>query len=186
MVTSSYTQLYRLCAVGQKRSLVYAGLLLNRTSYSHMTPAEIITHQKMQIAGVLALAATCIFGRLSVLATASAFENLTPTSFEQLAWLWNFLRWSVPAILVGTLVETRVIAVAAAVSLISAFVLLAMEFSSFVAIGSKVPDPMYFEGAAMELGASIGISVMAATVVRTSYRWAAILLTQRPPAQPYE
>ena len=151
-----------------------------------MTPAEVIAHQKMQIAVVLALATTCIFGRLSVLATASAFENLRPTSFEQLAWLWNLLRWSVPAILIGTLVERRVIAMAALVSLISGFLLLAMEFSSFVAIGSMIPDPGYFEGAAMELGASIGISVIAATVVRTSCRWAAIRLTQQRSAQPYE
>jgi hypothetical protein len=151
-----------------------------------MTPAEVITHRKMQIAVMLAVAATCIFGRLSVVATASAFENLTPTTVEQLAWLWDFLRFSVPALLIGTLVERRVIAMAAVGSLISGLVLLAMGFSSSVAIGSNVPDPIYFEGAAMELGASIGISVVAATVVRTSYRWTSIRLTQRRSAQPYE
>ena len=135
-----------------------------------MTPVEVVTHRKMPIAVMLALSATCVFGRLSVVATASAFENPTPTTFEELAWLWYFLRWSVPALLIGTLVARRVIAVATLVSLISGLVLLAMEFSSFVAIGSYVPTSMYFEGVARELGASVAIAVVAAMVVRTSCR----------------
>ena len=151
-----------------------------------MTPVEVVTHRKMPIAVMLALAATCVFGRLSVVATASVFENSTPTTFEELAWLWRFLHWSVPALLIWTLVARRVIAVAALVSLISGLVLLAMEFSSFVAIGLYVPNSMYFEGVARELGASVAIAVVAAMVVRTSCRWAAIRLTQRQSAQPYE
>ena len=73
-----------------------------------------------------------------------------------------------PALLIGTLVARRVIAMAALISLMSGLVLLAMEFSSFVAIGSYVPNSMYFEGASRELGASVAIAVVTAMVVRTS------------------
>ena len=151
-----------------------------------MTPVELIKQRKIQIAVMLAIAATCIFGRLSFVATESAFENTRPTAFEQLAWLWNLLHWSVPALLVGILVARRSIVIAALVSLISGLALLAIEFSSFVATGSSLPDSIYFDGAARELGASIAIAVVAALSVRASYRWTAIRLTQRQSAQPYE
>jgi hypothetical protein len=151
-----------------------------------MTPVELIKQRKIQISVMLAIAATCIFGRLSFVATEAAFENPRPTAFEQLAWLWSLLRWSVPALLVGILDARRPIVIAALVSLISGVALLGIEFSSFVATGLPLPDSIYFEGAARELGASIAIAVVAAFCVRASYRWTAIRLTQRQSSHPYK
>jgi hypothetical protein len=142
-------------------------------------PVKVATRSKKQTAFILAVVSTCVFGRLSVVATAGAFENVSPTTFEQLAWLWNLLRWSVPALFIGTLFARRVTLVAAAVSLIGGFVLLAVDFCSFAPSGSYLPNSIFFRGAATELGTNVIVAVVAAAVVRTGYRWNAIRSTQR-------
>ena len=76
----------------------------------------------------------------------------------------ELLRWSVPALLIGTLFARTVPFVAAAVSLIGGFVLLAVDFSGFVPIGSYLPDSIFFGGAATELGISVIVAVVAAMV----------------------
>ena len=151
-----------------------------------MTPVKVTTGFKKQAAFIVAVVSTCVLGRMSVVATAGAFENDSPATFEQLAWLWNLLRWSVPALFIGTLFARTVVFAAAAVSLIGGFVLLAFEFSSFVPIGSYLPDSIFFGGAATELGKSVIVGVVAAMAVRTGYRWNAIRSVQRESAQPYE
>jgi hypothetical protein len=155
---------------------------IESTFTQHMQPVEAATHRKQQIALVLAFAATCIFGRMSFGAATSAFEHPAPTTFEQLAWLWNLLRWSIPALLIGTLFTRRVMGVAAVVSLTSGFVLLALEFSSFVPKGSYLPESMYLWRMAAELATCVAIASCAAMTVRTAYRWTASRLTQQKPA----
>ena len=110
---------------------------------------------------------------MTFVAATSAFENPAPTTFQQLAGLWDVLRWSVPAMLIGTMVTRRVMTVAAAVSLISGLILLAFEYSGFVPTGEDLPDSMYFWGVAIELGAGVVIAALAAMVAKTARRWMA-------------
>lgn len=109
-----------------------------------MRSVEVVTRRKGQFAVVLALAATCILGRMTFVAATAAFENPAPKTFQKLAGLWDVLRWSVPAVLIGTMVTRRVMTVAAAVSLIGGLILLALEYSRFVPTGEHFPDSYIF------------------------------------------
>ena len=111
-----------------------------------MRSVEVVTRRKGQFAVVLALAATCILGRMTFVAATAAFENPAPKTFQKLAGLWDVLRWSVPAVLIGTMVTRRVMTVAAAVSLIGVLgQMVLLELLAFVSyslnFSNRLPVP---------------------------------------------
>lgn len=124
-----------------------------------------------RIAILLALAATCIFGRMSFLASSGAFENPEPTRFQQLEMLWTVLHWITPALLIGILCSRQIIYAAAAVKLLASLILLAWEYPSFTPIGSPFPHPPSFLlSMAVEVASGIPFAIALIWIVLTASR----------------
>lgn len=132
---------------------------------------------RSQIAILLAVTATCLFGRLSFTASIGAFENLDPSQFQQLWWLWRILFWVVPALIVDMLFSRRVVFVAAAVNLFGGLILLAWEFPYHVPVGELLPLPQDAIGMMTELRTTAPFAMLFAWGVQFLIRK---LVTQRP------
>jgi len=130
------------------------------------------------IGALSALLGTCVFGRMSFLASTGAIENPDPTQFQQFATLWRSLYWIVPALVLGILIRYRLVLVAAAVHLAGGLVLLAFEYSHFVPKGQLFPLPRDLLGMGAELILGIPVAIFLAWLVRktsvkfSGRRWA--------------
>lgn len=118
---------------------------------------------------LLALIATCMFGRMAWLAGVGAFENPSPSKFERLEAFWTALYWLIPALLVGVAVSRGLIIVAAGVKFFSSSFLMALEYPSFVPVGGYLPDPPWLLLAMIEeLVTATLLAVLLAWLVHVS------------------
>jgi hypothetical protein len=95
-----------------------------------------------QVVVLIALVVTFLFGRLSWLASAGAFENPEPTQFQQLEILWRSLQWVIPALLIGVLCSNHIASGAAWANFFAALFLLAWDYPSFIPTEAPFPHPL--------------------------------------------
>jgi hypothetical protein len=127
-------------------------------------------NHRIGVAISLALGATCLFGRMSFVASSGGYENPDPTQIQQLRTLWWSAYWIVPALIVGTLIPRRVVVVAAAVNLIGGLILLALEYPHNIPVGSYFSVPSDLFSMAADLATSMPFAILLSLIMKAAVR----------------